>query len=250
MKKTFFTILLSAVLLHIYSCKNESKVPSNDAKVQVSEGLYVNQSLLDALNDSSILWDMPRLGEQITIIKGDTIEVDNFVEKGRFPFSYVNDSVFKIDPLLYGAAFTFHIKSDSELHLIDTLNNKDGSSTSFIKSEKPFSQLLNKKFVAGNYIDEKSKVKNTIIFGADGSIKNWDYIGYELCYAGDCAEMPAVPANIIVLNSEKGIEFMVFKVEKKVAGRYITFHKLEAGDPDEKGNMEITNDSIVLKNIY
>ncbi len=241
---------MCAIIFQMSSCKVDYKYTPPDYKVQVSEGLYVNQSLLDAVSDTSLMWNIPRLGEQITILKGDTIEVDNFIEKGRFHFTYLNDSVFKIDPLMYGSVFTFHVNSESELHLTDTLNNKDGKATLFVKTEKPFAHLLNKKFVAGNYIDEKNKVKNTIIFGADGSIKNWNYTSYELCYAGDCAEMPTKPANIIILISAKGMEFMVFKVEKKVAGRYITFHKLRPSIEDEKGNMALTNDSIVLKNIY
>lgn len=241
---------MCVIILNLSSCKNESKPAKEITKDELSEGLYVNQSLLDGMTDTTLLWNTPRLGEQITILKGDTIEVDNFIEKGRFHFTYLNDSVIKIDPLLYGASFTFHVHSDTQLHLTDTLNNKENRTSLFVKSEKPFAELLNKKFVAGNYIDEKNKVKNTIIFGADGSIKNWDYTSFELCYAGDCAEMPAKPANIILLNSAKGMEFMVFKVEKKVTGRYMTFHKLKPGNPDEKGNLEISNDSIVLKNIY
>ncbi|MBK9397221.1 MAG: hypothetical protein IPN55_08325 [Saprospiraceae bacterium] len=250
MKDTFFGIALFVLSCIFISCKNHENVATEIPKVTLSEGLYVNQSLLEMIVDTTLLWDIRRLGEQITILKGDTIEVDNFIEKGRFHFSYTNDSVISIDPLLYGAKFSFQIKSATELHLNDTLNYKNGEPQSFVKSDKSFMQLLNEKLVAGNYADDKSKVKNTIILGSDGSIKNWNYTGYELCIAGDCAEMPAFPANVILLKTTDGLEFMVYKVEKKTAGRYLTLYKLEAGSPDEKGNMALTGDSVVLKNIY
>jgi len=250
MKNIFLIIVIISAAGYFSSCIKEVKSQGTHQAVKLSEGHYVNQSLLNKIQDTTVLWDIPRLGEQITVLKGDTVEVDNYIEQSRFHFTYLNDSVIKIDPLLYGAVFSFHIKSATELHLTDTLNYKSGQVQSFAKSDKSFMQLLNEKLVAGNYADEKSKVKNTIILGSDGSIKNWNYTGYELCIAGDCAEMPAFPANVILLKTTDGLEFMVYKVEKKTAGRYLTIYKLEAGSPDEKGNMALTGDSVVLKNIY
>jgi hypothetical protein len=248
-KLIYYAIAL--LIIPFVSCKNGNvdTISENKAKV-VSEGLYINQTLLDSMNQNSIWWEMPRLAEQITILKGDTMLIDNYIEEGNFHFSYLNDSVIKVDQLMYGAAFTFHIHNESQLHLTDTLNFKNGETMLFAKSEKGFQQLMNEKLIAGNYSVLASKEKKTVVFSADGSIKDWNYNKYELCYAGDCAEMPADPANIIVLYAEKGIEFMTIKIEKRNDGRYVILNKLKEGSPDEKGNMQLAGDSIVLKNIY
>lgn len=248
-KLVYFAIAL--LIIPFVSCKNGSVEMASDNKPKkASEGLYINQTLLDSMNQNSIWWEMPRLAEQITILKGDTILIDNFIEKGNIHFSYLNDSIIKIDQLMYGATFSFHVQNDSQLHLTDTLNFKNGATMSFAKSEKGFQQLMNEKLIAGNYSVLASKEKKTVVFSADGSIKDWNYIKYELCYAGDCAEMPADRANIIVFHTEKGIEFMTIKIEKRNDGRYVILNKLKEGSPDEKGNMQLAGDSIVLKNIY
>jgi len=250
MKNIFFELVVVFVSFLIFSCKSEIKQENSEQKSVLSEGLYINQTLLDHLNENIIWWEEPRIGEQITILKGDTIDVDNYIEKAKFHFSYMNDSVIRIDPLMYGAAFTFHIMNDKTLHLTDTLNNKDGSTSKFVKSDKLFPQLLNEKLIAGNYSVIGISEKKTIVFSADGSISDWEYDQFELCYAGDCAEMPAEPANIIILKKGDKIEFRTIKIEKRQDGRYMKLHKLKEGAPDEKGNMSVMNDSLVLKNIY
>lgn len=84
MKDTFFGIALFVLSCIFISCKNHENVATEIPKVTLSEGLYVNQSLLEMIVDTTLLWDIRRLGEQITILKGDTIEVDNFIEKEGF----------------------------------------------------------------------------------------------------------------------------------------------------------------------
>jgi hypothetical protein len=104
-----------------------------------------------------------------------------------------------------------------------------------------FESLLNECLVTGEYaLFDKGELRpRQVTFMANGQLSGFQpYLGYSICYAGDCLEETDPAARTIDLIDAKGErETFVFKgVEGKMA---LELYSIGPPDPDIKGGRAI-----------
>jgi hypothetical protein len=211
-------------------------------------GRYVNTTVLDKC-PVSMPSDIPHFCFELNFRGKDSVDIDNGFEKFSLPYTTEGEGCtkYKINgATLFGDMF-FTIGADSTLQLIDTAWTKVQSYTSFKRmkgadgTDMRFEYLLNECMVTGEYslFIEGNLSSHVATLLANGQMNGMKpYLGYSLCYAGDCLEITESPSRIIELIDDSGTkDLFAFKnVEGKMA---LEFYKIGDPIPDEKGGRSI-----------
>jgi hypothetical protein len=141
----------------------------------------------------------------------------------------------------------FTIGVDSSLQLIDTAWTKVSTFSTFKKVKGPdgddlrFEYALNNCVIAGDYalFTKGVLAPNQVSFLPNGQLNGFKpFLGYSLCYAGDCLEETDPAAQTIDLLDERGgvVTFVMKPVEGKMA---IELYSIGDPVPDMKGGRSI-----------
>jgi hypothetical protein len=208
-------------------------------------GKYVNATVLSKC-PGMMPSDIPHFCFEMNFINKDTVEIDNGFEHFSLKYSASAD----------GCSYTVHgatlfgdmvltLDSDSSLQLIDTAWTKLKTYSAFKKlpsdHEGGFETLLNECVVAGEYaIFENGNLRpHQVTLLANGQLNGFKpFLGYSLCYAGDCLEETDPPSRTIDLVDEKGEKhtFAFKNIEGKMA---LELYSIGPPIPDMKGGRRI-----------
>lgn len=208
-------------------------------------GKYVNTTVLSKC-PAMMPADIPHFCFELNFISGDTVEIDNGFEHFGLKYSAAPDGcTYTIHGATLFGDMMLKIESDSTLQLIDTAWTKLTTSTTFSKLapgyEGGFETMLNECVVAGDYaIFENGNLRpHQVTFLANGQLNGFKpFLGYSLCYAGDCLEETDPPSRTIDLMDEKGARqtFAFKSIEGKMA---IELYSIGPPIPDMKGGRSI-----------
>ena len=210
-------------------------------------GKFINTTVLNTC-PGAMPADIPHFCFEFIFRDHGMVDVDNGFEKFRLPFKPAGDPCrFVIEGASLFGDMYFTLQGDSVLQLLDTAWTKLNTSSTFEKrydkegKELGFEHALNECVIAGEYAlfikGELSSHFVTIM--ANGQINGLKpYLGYALCYAGDCLEETDPPSRTIDLLDTRGNrETFAFKsVEGKMA---IELYQLGDPIPDMKGGRSI-----------
>jgi hypothetical protein len=235
----------------LFSCK-EASAPGSPAdsgtrKCNVPKGRYINETVLKSCPDK-MPYDVPNFCFKLTFNGKDSVTVDNGFENYTLPFtSTANACEFVIPKASVAGDMLFRVTSDSTFELVDTAWTKVATVSLFSKVTNPnkqswgFKEFLNDCVIAGEYalfIDGKLQ-HNKLAVLVNGQLNGMrPFIGYALCYAGDCIDETDPPSKTIELIDMQGkIQTFTFKnVQGKMA---IELYTVGEGKPDEKGGRPI-----------
>lgn len=209
-------------------------------------GQYVNTTVLSQCPEKMPA-DIPHFCLEIEFIGKDSVKVDNGFEKFTLRWSKAEDGcTFLIHGATLFGDMSFTISGDTALQLVDTAWTKLTSFSTFQKVNRAdektgFETLLNECVLVEEYalFDNGNLVPGVVTFMANGQLNGFKpFIGYKLCYAGDCLEETIPPSRIIELIDQTGNrEMFAFKnVEGKMA---IELYQLSPPVPDVKGERSI-----------
>jgi len=192
--------------------------------------------------------DSPYFCFELNFRSGDSVLVDNGFEKFNLRWSAgEEDCTFIIHGATLFGDMPFTLQGDTALQLIDTAWTKLTAATTFTKvvpsenGEGGFETMLNECMVAGEYaLFENGELRpHAITILPNGQFNGFKpYLGYALCYAGDCLEETDPPSRTIELLDERGNkETFAFKlIEGKMA---IELYRIGPPIPDTKGGRSI-----------
>lgn len=240
-----YVLLACCIMMISFGCKSGVNAVSCD--VTPPAGRYINTTVLEKC-PKVLPADIPHFCFEFNFRGNDSVDVDNGFEKFSLPFSKEQDGCrFKIaGASLFGDMY-FTIQPDSSLQLIDTAWTKLTTFSTFknIKSQDGtdlrFEYALNDCAIAGEYalFTKGELAPHAITFYPNGQINGFKpYLGYALCYAGDCLEETDPYAQTIDLLDERGgvVTFAMKSVEGKMA---IELYSIGDPVPDQKGGRSI-----------
>jgi hypothetical protein len=242
LSKTMTCLLVAVFVSALISCQGNS----TSSNCEVPSGTFINTTILDQC-PNLMPADIPHFCVEMTFKDSTTVEVDNGFEK----------FALRLTPSAEGCNYTLNkatlygdmelkVLNDSTLMLMDTAWTKLDTGTVFKRINVngdvlKFEEALNDCLVAGEYSlfknGELSPHMLTIL--SNGQLNGLKpYLGYELCYAGDCLEETIPPSRIITLIDDKGQRDMfVFKnIEGKMS---IELYAISPPIPDVKGERTI-----------
>jgi hypothetical protein len=236
---------LAGIVLMAFAC--QPKKDNVTADCLVPSGRYINTTVLDQCG-KSMPSDIPHFCFEFNFKRSGSVDVDNGFEKFSLPYTAEGDGCrFKISGASLFGDMYFVLNADSSLQLIDTSWTKISSFSVFKKIKGPdgsdmsFEYYLNDCLVTGEYAVFKNGNLSThqVTFMPNGQMNGLKpFLGYAICYAGDCLEETDPAARTIDLIDEKGDkETFVFKnVEGKMA---IELYSIGPPIPDMKGGRSI-----------
>lgn len=240
-----FVFLTCSIVMLTAGCKPDMTSGSCDAPAP--SGRFINTTVLDQC-PKMMPADIPHFCFEFNFRGKDSVDVDNGFEKFSLPFSREEDGCrFKIaGATLFGDMY-FTMLSDSSLQLIDTAWTKLATFSTFKKikgqdsTDLRFEYALNDCAIAGEYalFTKGELAPHAITFFPNGQINGFKpYLGYALCYAGDCLEETDPYTQTIDLLDERGqvITFAMKSVEGKMA---IELYSIGDPIPDQKGGRSI-----------
>lgn len=242
--RTLFVLICFGVIFTI-GCK--SGMTSVSCDMVPPSGRYINTTVLDKC-PGTMPADIPHFCFEFNFKGKDSVDVDNGFEKFSLPFSKEDEGCrFKIaGASLFGDMY-FTIQPDSSLQLIDTAWTKLATFSTFKKVKGQdgvdlrFEYALNDCAIAGEYalFTKGELAPHAITFYPNGQINGFKpYLGYTLCYAGDCLEETDPYSQTIELLDERGgvVTFSMKSVEGKMA---IELYSIGDPVPDQKGGRSI-----------
>lgn len=237
-------ISICIMLIVFFSSCNS---PQSSRPCAKPAGRFMNTTVLDRCPEAMPA-DTPVFCFELNFRGIDSVDVDNGFEKYSLPFQTTEEACrFTIAGASLFGNMDFIIESDSVITLIDTAWTKLKRFTTFTKTINPekvswkFEQYLNDCILAGEYAMFKNGdlVPGVITFLSNGQINGMKpFLGYAICYAGDCLEETEPAATTIDLIDDKGgKETFVFKM---VAGKMqIELYSIGDPIPDMKGGRSI-----------
>jgi hypothetical protein len=235
-------ILLFLSLL-CFSC---TQTKTNET-CKLPAGKFVNMTVLSGC-PGKMPSDIPHFVLEIKLNGRDTAMLDNGFEKFALPVTPTeNHCEFKITGATRFGDMLLKVTSDSTFELIDTAWTKLGSSSSFAKFSQGemaswgFEEFLNDCLVTGEYTMFKhgELVVGIVTFLVNGQINGMKpYLGYELCYAGDCLEETFPPSRTINLTDDQGNmeTFALKNIDGKIA---LELYSVGPPIPDIKGQRSV-----------
>lgn len=218
---------------------------TTDKSCPPASGHYVNQTVLNNCRDK-MPYDTPSFSYELTFSK-DSVHVDNGFENYDLPVVADTGCIYKIIGATSLGDMAFKVLSDSSIQLMDTEWTKTAEASIFQKVTRAdqqqwgFTELLNECKIAGEYAffkeGELQTGKVTVL--PNGQLNGMKpFIGYTLCYAGDCIGETEPPSPTITLTDDRGnMQTFAFKtVEGKMA---IEFYSIADPLPDIKGERPI-----------
>ena len=247
-RQLLFSFLMIAIL---FSCKEASSPSSPSApatmKCNVPSGRYINETVLKSCPDK-MPYDVPSFCYEMTFNGKDSVAIDNGFENYKLPFTATaNACEFVIPKASAEGDMLFKVTSDSTIELIDSAWTKVKSASSYAKVTNPikqawgFKEFLNDCVIAGEYalfIDGQLQ-HNRLAVLVNGQLNGMKpFIGYSLCYAGDCVGETEPPSKTIDLIDQKGkvTTFSYKNIQGKMA---IELYTVGEGKPDVKGERPI-----------
>lgn len=240
-------ILITSLFLLACACKSGISHDPCSAITFTPSGRYINTTVLDKC-PGQMPGDVPHFCFELTFKGKDSVEVDNGFEKYGLPYSKDTDGCrFKIaGASLFGDMY-FTIAADSSLQLADSAWTKLSSFTTFKKvkgadgTDLSFEFALNDCAIGGQYALKTKGVPapHNVSFYPNGQINGFKpFLGYALCYAGDCMEETDPYAQTIDLMDERGnvVTFVMKAIEGKKA---IELYSIGDPIPDMKGGRSI-----------
>ena len=227
----------------IMACKPSGTVKNDCAP---ASGQYINQSFFSNCKDK-MPYDVPSFSYELTFSK-DSVHVDNGFENFDLPV-VAGDSgcIYKIVGATSLGDMSFKVLSDSSIQLMDTEWTKNAEASVYQKVTKGdqagwgFTELLNDCKIAGEYALFKEGELQTgkVVVLPNGQLSGMKpFIGYSICYAGDCVGETEPPSPTITLTDDTGkSQTFAFKnVEGKMA---IELYSIADPIPDVKGERPI-----------
>jgi hypothetical protein len=242
-------LLFSLIIMAgIISCKPGSTTTETaSSKCIVPSGRYINSTVLKDC-PGKMPYDIPSYSYEMTFNGKDSVTIDNGFENYTLPFTATaNPCEFVIPKATAEGDLLFRVISDSTFELVDTAWTKVPSASFYSKVNTGtqqswgFKEFLNQCIIAGDYaffIDGKLQPNQASLF-INGQVNGMKpFIGYALCYAGDCVGETEPPSRIIELIDNQGkVQTFSFKnIEGKMA---IELYEIGEGNPEIKGERPI-----------
>ena len=217
------------------------------ADCEAPSGKYINMTVLSQCPES-MPSDIPHYSCELTFRSNGMVDIDNGFEKYRLAYHAAGDGCrYVIEKATFQGDMYFVCEGDSVIQLMDSAWTKLPSASIYKRLKGPdgkdvsFEHDLNDRVIAGEYafFKEGQLVPGVITVLSNGQLNGMKpYLGYVLCYAGDCLEETDPPSRTIELLDIKGNrETFAYKT---VGGRMaIEFYKLGPSKPDEKGGRSI-----------
>jgi hypothetical protein len=193
-------------------------------------------------------YEVPNYCYELTFNSKDSVTIDNGFENYTLPFSANGQPCeFVIQKASTEGDMVFKVVSDSTIELIDTAWTKMAVPSVYAKVTDPeqqawgFKEFLNNCVIAGEYalFTEGELQHGTVNVLVNGQLNGMKpYIGYALCFAGDCLGETEPPSKTIDLIDDRG------KVEtfsyKNISGKMsIELYSIGERSPDVKGERPI-----------
>lgn len=238
--KNFHILLLLCSFIITYACK--SSVIQSDC--QFPSGKYFNSTVLDAC-PGKMPSDIPHYALEMSFHGKDSVTIDNGFERYNLAVKPGNHGCqYVIAAATLFGDMKFEITSDSTIELIDTAWTKVAGFSGFSKvneSDVTFREALNDCLVSGEYtLFTNGEIQiGVVTLLPNGQLNGMKpFIGYEVCFAGDCLEETTPPSRTITLIDDAGNRetFSMKPLEGKMA---LELYSLSAPVPDVKGERTI-----------
>lgn len=248
----YFVYLIALMCILLFSCKKSDSITSNNSCELA--GRFFNTTVLKQC-PGKMPAEIPYYALELSFPSSDTIVISNGIEKFKLPFTKTDKNCqFKIANAAQLGDMYFDVLRDSVIQLYDTAWTKGSTFSSFAKWRNPernnwnFENFLNECAIAGTYmIKEKDGTSRPVYFLPNGQMSGIKpYLGYSLCYAGDCLEETAEPANLVEFMNDKGQnELFAYRWTEDQS----TLQLLKVGDPKPgiKGQRTIGDVAFELK---
>ncbi len=235
-------LCLLSVWLLLPGCRSEQQTTN----CLSPSGKYTNKTALSRC-PLDMPADAPYYSFELQFLPGDSMLLDNGFEKWILQFSKEKDCRYRIgDATRYGDMY-FVVESDSTIVFWDTAWTKRAKPTLFLNTADPvyknwrFEQHVNHCFFAGQYFvyQDGQRMERPVIFLYNGQMNGLrPYIGYEVCYAGDCLEETDPPSNTVTFITDRGTkETFTFTINDGRQG--IKLYSVGPPIPDIKGSRAI-----------
>lgn len=235
---------LIALFLLILGCKPAAT--EKEATCALPSGRFINSTVLAACPGKMPV-DVPHYALDITLNGKDSAVIDNGFERVPLKVETVQGCTFKLMSASQFGDMEFRVTSDSTIELIDSAWTKVSAHSAFTKTsagEKAdwsFQEYLNECAVTGEYALFKNGdlIPGVVTILPNGQINGMKpFIGYRLCYAGDCLEETDPPSRTIDLidNEGKMQTFSLKPIEGKMA---LELYSIGDPIPDMKGGRAI-----------
>lgn len=210
-------------------------------------GKFINTTVLNKCPES-MPSDVPHFCFELYFRGNGSVLIDNGFEKYTLPVTEAGDgNRFKIEGASLFGDMIIIMDADSTLQLIDTAWTKLETFSSFARvldedfSDIGFEYALNECLLTGEYVlfENGNLTSYKVTIFPNGQMNGFrPFLGYGLCYAGDCLEETDPPARTIELIDRSGKkEIFAFKsVEGKMA---IELYRIGPPLPDSKGGRSI-----------
>ena len=235
-------ILVTGILSLFLACKPSG---SADKHCTPADGQYVNQSVLNNCRDK-MPYDTPSFSYELTFSK-DSVHVDNGFENYNLAVIADTGCLYKIVGATALGDMSFKVLSDSSILLLDTEWTKNAEPSTFQKVTRAdqqqwgFTELLNDCKIAGEYAyfkeGELQIGKVTVL--PNGQLNGMKpFIGYTICYAGDCVGETEPPSPTITFTDDRG-NMQTFAFKNLDGKMGIEFYAIADPVPDVKGERPI-----------
>jgi hypothetical protein len=222
------------------------KTAPNEEACALPNGRFVNQTVLSACPGKMPV-DVPHYALDIEFKGIDSAIIDNGFERVPLKVTAVGGCVFKIVSATQFGDMELRITSDSTFDLIDSAWTTVASASRFAKvmqGEKAawsFQEFLNDCALTGEYtlFHNGELVPGVVTILANGQMNGMKpFIGYRLCYAGDCLEDTDPPSRTIDLIDNEG-KIQTFSVKPLSGKMGLEFYSIADPVPDIKGSRAI-----------
>ncbi|PZF74274.1 hypothetical protein [Taibaiella soli] len=251
-KLQFALIFLGGTLL-TSACKYVHRPPANTAAT--IKGHWVNSTLIQQIKDSGATpkTDLDWLYAEMIFDGKDSVSVDNgFETPYKLHYAHLQQNRYRIRYAAERKDLDIYFAVDSAKITITDSSGKNKVPLHFTQvntdtSLKPaFPQAANAAIIAGNYIVYKNDKATTekISFSADGTINgSQDFVGYALCYSGDCLEESADITQTTLLYLKSGPEKLlkgapdtdIYIWKKDYKNKRLSIYQLAPSNPDIQG---------------
>ena len=238
-RSRFTCLALSALIV---GCQPATK----EETCALPSGRFINSTVLSACPGKMPV-DIPHYALDITLNGKDSAVVDNGFERVPLQVTAGKGCTFKLISATQFGDMEFRVTSDSTIALIDSAWTQVAAPSVFTKTsgvnrvDWSFQEYLNDCAVSGSYALFKNGELMTGVVDIlpNGQINGMKpFIGYRLCYAGDCLEDTDPPSRTIDLVDDQGNlkTFSIKPIEGKMA---LELYTISDPIPDIKGGRSI-----------
>lgn len=246
-------ILFACGIFLLVSCKYTHRAKTTSAST--IKGHWVNTTLIEQIKDSAgAKTDVDWLYAEMIFDGKDSVAVDNgFESPYKLHYAHLSKNRFRIRYAADRKDLDIYFLVDSNRLTITDSSGKNKIPLHFTQintdtaARPAFPQAANAAVIAGNYMvykDDKATGQK-ISFGADGSINgSQDFVGYALCYSGDCLEESADMTQTTLLYLKSGPEKLlkgapdtdIYVWKKDYKNRRLSIYQLAPPIPDIQGD--------------